>query len=136
MSFVEDQAGELNGNAGGTQWTPQLDDVKIEYHLKSHLSPQYYRLNNYIALHTGPSEETVPDLEPWKPFRIRLDFKLTELMLDSHMNEGQSTILLSLIRKAIAQPDDFILASTVKLENFWTAARQTRATGVSTGSFK
>ncbi|PPQ84228.1 hypothetical protein CVT26_012893 [Gymnopilus dilepis] len=91
-------------------WTPQVDDVKIEYHPRS-------------------TEDPVVDSEPWKPFRTRLDFEIAELMLGSHMNGAQSTTLLTLIKKAIAQPADFTLSSTDELEKFWTAARQTQGPG-------
>ncbi|KAF8896734.1 hypothetical protein CPB84DRAFT_1681981 [Gymnopilus junonius] len=115
---------------------PQIDDIKVEYHPKSHRPTKFYHLDDYAAQEGRPAEEPVADQEPWKPFRTRLDFEIAELMLDSHLNVGQSSVLLSLIRKAIAQPADFTLSSTDELEKFWTAARETRGTGFEHKSVK
>ncbi|KAF8871312.1 hypothetical protein CPB84DRAFT_1903942 [Gymnopilus junonius] len=114
----------------------QIDDIKVEYHPKSHRPTKFYHLDDYAAQEGRPAEEPVTDQEPWKPFRTRLDFEIAELMLDSHLNVGQSSVLLSLIRKAIAQPADFTLSSTDELEKFWTAARETRGTGFEHKSVK
>jgi hypothetical protein len=75
--------------------------------------------------------EPTIDPKPWKPFHTHLDFEFTELMLESHMDTGQSVTLLSLIQKAIVQPEDFTISSTNDLENAWDYARKTRAAGVS-----
>jgi hypothetical protein len=114
---------------------PHIDDIKIEYHPKSAREPKFYRFDDYPGQQnrsTSEDSEAI-DAEPWKPFRTRLDFEIAELMLESHLNSVQSTALLSLIRKAIAQPDDFTLSSTDDLEKVWTAARNTQAAGVSIG---
>lgn len=113
-------------------WIPDIDDIKIEFHPKSGRPTKFYRFDDYVAQEGQSTGEKAADPEPWKPFRTRLDFEIAELMLDSHLNAGQSAILLSLIRKAIAQPADFTLSSTDELEKFWTAARETRGTGVRT----
>ncbi|KAF8899527.1 hypothetical protein CPB84DRAFT_1815674 [Gymnopilus junonius] len=116
-----------DADAPQPNWMPQIDDIKVEYHPKSHRPTKFYHLDDYAAQEGRPAEEPVTDQEPWKPFRTRLDFEIAELMLDSHLNVGQSSVLLSLIRKAIAQPADFTLSSTDELEKFWTAALDYKA---------
>ncbi|KAF8887634.1 hypothetical protein CPB84DRAFT_1749688 [Gymnopilus junonius] len=125
-----------DADAPQPNWMPQIDDIKVEYHPKSHHPTKFYHLDDYAAQEGQPAEEPVADQEPWKPFRTHLDFEIAELMLDSHLNVGQSSVLLSLIRKAIAQLADFTLSSTDELEKFWTAARETWGTGFEHKSVK
>jgi hypothetical protein len=114
---------------------PHINDIKIKYYPKLACEPKFYRFNDYPGQQNRSTSEDLEAInaKPWKPFHTCLDFEIAELMLESHLNSVQSTALLSLIRKAIAQPDDFTLSSTDDLEKVWTAAHNTWAAGVSIG---
>lgn len=126
-----DDAAEPNVDTADVDFEPQIDDIKVEFHPKAGHPPKFFRFNDYLGPRHTPKNATVPNQEPWEPFRSRLDFEIAELMLESHLNTEQSMALLSLFRKVIASPDDFTLSSTRDLERIWTDARKSRATGVS-----
>ena len=106
----------------------QLDDIKIEYHPKSRKPKKYFRFHEYTDAPTPTP--IVPDQEPWKPFRTRLDFEVAELMLDARMNTKQSASLLSLIHRCIEDPESFTLTDVRDLQNTWNHARNLKGTGV------
>lgn len=109
---------------------PQLDDIKVEYHLRSGRPTETFRFHEYTD--TRPSDDIkIPvNSEPWKPFRSRLDFELAELILDTHMNKSQSTALIALIHRCISDPQSFTLSGYSDLAKVWEQAA-TRATNVS-----
>lgn len=111
-----------------THPVPRVDDIKVEYHPKSHKPTKIYRFHEYTDRHTTPLVS--PLSEPWKPFRSRLDFELAELMLDTRMNQKHSAKLLSLIRRAVESPESFTISGTDDLNKIWGHARTTHGTGV------
>jgi hypothetical protein len=107
----------------------KIDDIKIKYHPSSDRQPDIFHFDNFYR--QWPMREPTIDPKPWKPFCTHIYFEFAELMLESHMNTGQSVTLLSLIQKAIVHPEDLTISSTDDLENAWDDARKTRAAGVS-----
>ncbi|KAF8895008.1 hypothetical protein CPB84DRAFT_1816018 [Gymnopilus junonius] len=113
----------------------QVNDIKVKFHPRSGRPTQIFSFDEFQW--KRPKARPVPvQPEPWKPFRTHLDFKLAELMLDSNMNSQQSGTLLSLIRRVIEQPGNFMLSNVDDLEKVWDHARKTRATGFEHRTFK
>ena len=109
---------------------PLLDDIKIEYHPQSGKPTRVYHFEDF----TTSSENTANmpiDPEPWKPFRSRLDFKIAELILNTHMNKSQTNQLLSLVHQCIQRPSEFTLENNTDLECIWENACMARTSGVS-----
>jgi hypothetical protein len=123
---------ELPSNTSGHALDPeaqvQLDDIKVEYHPKSMKPDKFFRFHEYTDVRTPTSD--LPNQEPWKPFRTRLDFELADLMLDARMNAKQSASLLSLIHRCIKDPESFTISNVTDLQNAWNHARNLKGTGV------
>ena len=123
---------DLPSNAIGhsTDHEPQvqLDDIKVEYHPKSGRPDKHFRFHEYTDARSPTP--IVPNQEPWKPFRTRVDFELAELMLETRMNTKQSASLLSLIYCYIKDPESFTITNVRDLQKTWDHARNLKGTGV------
>lgn len=63
--------------------------------------------------------------KPWAPFRTRLDFELSELMLEAALNRQQISKLISLIHRSQAQEEEdegITIKSVSDLEATWKIA--------------
>ncbi|KAF8956124.1 hypothetical protein BDZ97DRAFT_1907300 [Flammula alnicola] len=110
---------------------PEMNEIRIEYHPHSLMETESFSFQEY----TDSPEELEPnsaipkDENPWRPFPTRLDFEVSEVMLDAHMNRRQIKKMIELINQAIASPNSFTLASEADHSRIWDHARDTRATG-------
>ena len=64
-----------------------------------------------------------PSEEPWKPFTSRADFEFAELAHEAHLNKGQVTRLLALIKKIASRKDTFTLHSSDDVSAAWEKAK-------------
>lgn len=77
--------------------------------------------------------DMIPGPEPWRPaFQTCLDFELAELMLETHMNEGQMRTLLQILNDATKQPEKLTLKTVKDVQASWEMGRKIHAQGVIT----
>ena len=89
---------------------PQLDDIKVEYHLHSRIPSTVHLFSDFSRCH--PTEDTMPrSASPWEPFRTRLDFEVAEIALAAAMTKDQTNRLFELMRRAASTKEDFTLQS-------------------------
>lgn len=103
---------------------PALDDIKVEYHKASGRSPEIYAFEDF----TRDEPEADPQLlglseEPWKPFSSRLDFEFAELTHEAHMNKGQVSKLLEIIRSITGDKDKFTFKTVDDVDVAWSKAQ-------------
>lgn len=99
-------------------------DYKIEYHPNSirDKHTETFSLEEYLS--RNPKSDSPADSTPWSPFRSRLDFEVAELILDAHMNQSQTNILLNLIHRCIRDQKSFTLSNFKDLSSIWDEARK------------
>lgn len=135
------------------QYTPSLNDIRIEYHPSAKLIMETYTFEEYCNnSDLEPTEEYLRSLaaeighnsveistdktdpkRPWRPFATCLDFELAEIILDSHMNSAQIDQVISIIQRSIpdsVESKTFTLKNRAHLDTLWEHARKTRGTGV------
>lgn len=102
-------------------WNPEFGDVKTEYHPNSGLEPKTERFEDYMQNRPPP---VIPESEPWKPFRSRLDFEVSELILEAALNRSQADRLIKLIHRAAENNDHdpFTLQNGADMNKMWEYA--------------
>ncbi|TFK17382.1 hypothetical protein FA15DRAFT_661485 [Coprinopsis marcescibilis] len=79
------------------QWELKDSNIRITTHPNVQKLSQMYRFKDYQpGLSADYCLESV-DNEPWKPFRMCLDFELAELAQDARMNKKQTQRLIMII---------------------------------------
>jgi len=81
--------------------TYQDDDIRVEYHPGSGRSTDHFKVDEYRQ--SVPDAGTIPEPEPWAPFRSREDFEFTEIALETGMTRGQTDALIKLFHRCIGQ---------------------------------
>jgi hypothetical protein len=132
LTFIDsdDLAHPSHSHTKSTNDPPEKDDIRIEYHPKSKKATETFRFEDYDS-HIRKNLDNPIDTEPWKPFRSRLDYEVTSLIHDTHMNNSQTKTLLELIQLCIQDPGSFTINGATDLAKIWDAARNSRASGVS-----
>jgi hypothetical protein len=100
---------------------PGLDDFRTEFHPSSKkasvtVSFEQYGQEQPFAYHHHP------DQQPWAPFRTRLDFEIADLILEAALSEGQTTKLISLLKRCAESPGEFTLQSHADITKTWEEA--------------
>ncbi|KAF9456128.1 hypothetical protein BDZ94DRAFT_1276449 [Collybia nuda] len=100
---------------------PNMGDVKTEYHPHSQIGTKMQSFEEYISSCPPPVE---PDIEPWLPFKSRLDFEIAEVMLEAALNCSQKDRLIKLIHRAVENSphDPFTLENGKGLDDMWDSA--------------
>lgn len=104
-------------------WQTCHDDIRTEYHPRSGRSTKTARFQDYgQEVHNKP--EQLQNTRPWHPYRSRLDFDLSELMMEAALNHNQTARLISLIQRAQSSnnQDSFTIQSYSDLANIRTLA--------------
>ncbi|KAF9462181.1 hypothetical protein BDZ94DRAFT_1368680 [Collybia nuda] len=98
-----------------------MGDVKTEYHPHSQIGTKMQSFEEYISSCPPPVE---PDIEPWLPFKSRLDFEIAEVMLEAALNRSQKDRLIKLIHRAVENSphDPFTLENGKGLDDMWDSA--------------
>lgn len=70
----------------------------------------------------------MPENEPWKPFRSRLDFEVAELILEAALNRSSADRLIKLIHRAADNNDHdpFTLKNGGEMNKLWDGAAELR----------
>jgi len=114
------------------------DDIKVEFHPHSSKANQIFPFDDFtrLASHSDPvvqiQEENRPNTRqpPWHPFTTRTDFELAELMLDTHLNENQSNIVLKIVNSIAPQPEKLTIVTMQHFSSTWEFAQGLRASQV------
>ncbi|KAF8968588.1 hypothetical protein BDZ97DRAFT_1902889 [Flammula alnicola] len=104
-----------------------MDRIRIEYHPNTGKTSETFSFEDYCNAPEEPPIIPPTDETPWCPFPTRLDFEVSEVMLDVHMNKKQIAKMIELIHQAIASPQSFTLANEADHSQIWEYARETRA---------
>lgn len=104
---------------------PEFGDVKTQYHPQSKIDPKIQSFKQYATNHPQP---IIPETEPWKPFRSRLDFEVAELVLEAALNRSQTDRLIKLFHRAAEENayDPFTLKNAKDLNELWDGASSYR----------
>ncbi|KAL1661524.1 hypothetical protein GGF50DRAFT_60902 [Schizophyllum commune] len=115
---------------------PKLGDVKIEYHPSSGKPPVIVPLQELRREGDEPDGDHAPrSTEPWVGFRTRLDYEISEFILQTRLNTEETKRLLKLIKSA-QDTRDFTIASIDDLNERWQlAAQATLVPGYKTTEF-
>ncbi|KAG2056809.1 hypothetical protein BDR06DRAFT_988418 [Suillus hirtellus] len=72
----------------------QVDDIKLEYHPSSGITPEVHTFNDFKCC--PPMSSAPPHKCPWAPFKSHLEFKIAELALEACLNNDQTDHLITL----------------------------------------
>lgn len=99
----------------------EIGHVKTQYHPHSHRAPKIQTFGEYMENSLPP---VIPEEEPWKPFRSRLDFEVAEVVLEAALNRSQINQLIKLIHRAAEsnEYDPFTLKNAGDLNDMWDHA--------------
>ncbi|KAH6902842.1 hypothetical protein BKA70DRAFT_1111973 [Coprinopsis sp. MPI-PUGE-AT-0042] len=120
-------------SAPGSPRIAQQDDIRIVHHPNSNIPERLYRFEEYTesveAFHNSIDTSEPVTTTPWRPFRTRLDFEIAELVQDTNMSRRQRDSLIRLIKRCIAEPEQFTLINEDDLQRTWDAAQKAHMSG-------
>lgn len=103
---------------------PKLGDVKIEYHPSSGKPSVIVPLQELRREGDEPGGDHTPcSTEPWVGFRTRLDYEISEFIIQTRLNTEETKHLLKLIHCA-QDTRNFTIASIDDLNERWQLAAQ------------
>lgn len=98
------------------------DDIRTSYHPKSGRPTVTKHFEDYGHDENGAEHAKRPvNQEPWRPFRCRLDFEVSELALDAKLNRRQTDRLLALIHR-VKDGEAFTLKNSADVIDAWDNA--------------
>ncbi|KAG2144052.1 hypothetical protein BD769DRAFT_1625688 [Suillus cothurnatus] len=94
MPKNEHKINELWNQSG----SEKLDDIKVEYHLKSGILTKVQAFGDFKCqpAHYSSWSAPDPDMCPWHPFKSCLEFDVTEIVLEVALNNEQTDRLLDI----------------------------------------
>ena len=101
--------------------TYNVDDIKVEHHEASGLGVHVYPFEEFNPRASDINPD--PSDKPWVPFTSRADFEFAELAHEAHLNKGQVTRLLTLIKKISSRQDTFTFHTTDDVDTAWEKAK-------------
>lgn len=110
LTAAEDANDLIGSEPPVESWENRPDDIRTEYHPTSHRDPKLARFEDYgRESHEQERDSELPEqlrnAVPWYPYRTRLDFDLSELMMEAALNQRQMSRLISIIQRAQASSD-------------------------------
>ncbi|KAL1745630.1 hypothetical protein HDZ31DRAFT_35978 [Schizophyllum fasciatum] len=107
--------------------SPELDDVRIEYHpLSGRLpdtAPIYEIRRDGQVPETTPPASSATTTPSWSQgFATQLDFEIAEFTLDAQLNKRQIKTLLDLLQRTARCPADLTYNSVADIDRCWEAA--------------
>lgn len=103
------------------QRTPQMDDIKVEYHYSAASPGVIYPFDSFVR--DMAEDEAEPVGQPWAPFDSRADFEFAELAHEAHLNKRQVKRLLKLINKLVSKRDRLTFKSPKDVDRAWEKAK-------------
>lgn len=74
--------------------------------------------------HVEVEPPCVPNSQPWHPWRTCTDFEIATLSLECHMNEDQTTKLMSILDCVVSGRDEFTLKDYKEIQTTWDLAAE------------
>ena len=109
---------------------PLVDNIWTEYHPHSHRPPHTAHFEDYGSEEKSARRQFCDIKKPWSPYQTRLDFEVAELIHETAMNERQTTVLLSLLKRCADGLEKFTIKTHQELQNIWERST-IKSTGVS-----
>ncbi|KAG1762507.1 hypothetical protein EDD22DRAFT_778368 [Suillus occidentalis] len=104
----------------------QVDDIKLEYHPSSGITPEVHAFNDFKRC--PPTSSAPPHKRPWAPFKSRLEFEIAELALEACLNNDQTDRLITLCNRCASQSEKFTFKNHKDIRERWEAVSH-RTTG-------
>ena len=98
-----------------------IDDIKVEFHPAVGIADCVYAFEDFNS--RAPDVDPNPSDKPWVPFASRADFEFAELAHEAHLNKGQVSRLLSLIKKISSRQDTFTFHTSDDVDHAWEKAK-------------
>lgn len=111
LTAAEDANDLIGSEPPVESWENRPDDIRTEYHPTSCRDPKLARFEDYGRESHEEQErdserpEQLRNAVPWYPYRTRLDFDLSELMMEAALNQSHMSRLISIIQRAQASSD-------------------------------
>ncbi|THU88840.1 hypothetical protein K435DRAFT_679108, partial [Dendrothele bispora CBS 962.96] len=100
----------------------EIDDIKTEFHPHSG-KPVVVETFEAFSFNSLLDPAQVPaDFEPWKPFRTRFDYEVSEFALRANLNKEMTGDLIDLLHKAANHSDQFTIQSSTEMQKLWDLA--------------
>lgn len=105
---------------------PLLNDIKIEYHPSSGRGTSILSFEDYD--NERQPRPMPPAQHPWKPFRSRLDFEISEVALEAALNRSQLDKLIKLVHCAAERDETnlFTIQTAGEMKCMWELASTLR----------
>ncbi|KAF9024771.1 hypothetical protein BDP27DRAFT_1248625 [Rhodocollybia butyracea] len=100
---------------------PKIDDIRVDFHPRSEKPSTTYHFQEYIRDH--PHTYNIPtDFTPWKPFRTKLDFDVSEFALRAGLNTNLTNDLIGLLNRCAQGQDDMTIKDSNEMQAIWDLA--------------
>ena len=88
-----------------------MNDIKTEYHPAHQKEQLIQTFEEYIASDAKLREPVQSTEDPWKPYKTRLDFELSEFALSAYLNKDHIERLIKMINIAASGLDNLTLTN-------------------------
>ncbi|GJF00633.1 hypothetical protein PsYK624_169270 [Phanerochaete sordida] len=99
--------------------SPNINDVKVEYHPQSGRESCTYSFYNYA---NDQQSVVLEEGDPWKPFSSRDDYEFANIVLQAGMKQEQVDCLFDIIRRKCKNESDLTFGSYKDVEAAWNQA--------------
>ncbi|KAJ7613491.1 hypothetical protein FB45DRAFT_1112023 [Roridomyces roridus] len=103
------------------QSPPPPEEIKRVFHPHSERGTVFLSYREYVMSTIAQPLPPV-DPEPWRPFRTRLDFEVAEFCETNMLTKTATGALISIIRRAMHNPEEFTLSGQRELDELWDLA--------------
>jgi hypothetical protein len=102
--------------------TPEIDDIKVEYHAGAGRRTVVYPFEDFSTERTESNPATASTTAPWHPFDSREDFEFAELVHDGRMSHDIVERMLKLIGKVASGEAQISFRSHSDVQHAWDKA--------------
>ncbi|KAG2157658.1 uncharacterized protein EDB93DRAFT_1238515 [Suillus bovinus] len=109
MWMLEDQQFVPNDDGDLEYCEFEVDDIKVVHHPKSGIPMQVHVFGDFKhhPAHHSLWSAPEPDAQPWRPFKSRLEFDITEIALEAALNNAQTDHLLDICHRCAQKSEKF-----------------------------
>ncbi|KAG2047497.1 hypothetical protein BDR06DRAFT_1013796 [Suillus hirtellus] len=125
--FIFDDPPFSPGDDGDLEYCEfQVDDIKVEHHPNSRIPTKVHAFGDFKChpAHYSSWSAPEPDAQPWRPFKSRLEFDITEIALEAALNNAQTDRLLNICCCCAQQSEKFTFQNYKDVRAKWDAASQ------------
>ncbi|KAG2047846.1 hypothetical protein BDR06DRAFT_976428 [Suillus hirtellus] len=102
--------------------TFEVDDIMCEYHPSSKILPKVHVFHDFKCCSTPLASSAPPNKHPWAPFKLRLEFEFTELVLEACLNNEQTDRLIKLCNQCTSCQEKFTFQTHKDIHDRWDTA--------------